>query len=250
MRVSVLGNSDTTGLLLPPGTRTWPALLEERLRDTLREPVTVDSWRFAPYRAGAVEHAVRLVDGAEPDLVIITLASYWCGFGTVHARVAQRFGSRAARRFNRGQRAYTQPVAGGVHEGRTDRSLGRRMARRVIGTQALMSLPQFVDVYSTLLRELALKEQRQVLVLADHHYTPEIHRMLPGLRGTIVEIERAIKPIVVERKFLWGDLEDAITEGGRREQMILSDGIHMTEEAHGRVARALLPVVTRVAQPV
>jgi lysophospholipase L1-like esterase len=32
--------------------------------------------------------------------------------------------------------------------------------------------------------------------------------------------------------------------------MILSDGIHMTEEAHERVAAALLPVVAQVAQSV
>ena len=250
MRVSVLGNSDTTGMFLGANARTWPSLLEERLPALVGEAVTVDNWRFAPYRGGSVAHAGALVEDAEPDLVVITLASYWCGFGTVHARVAQRFGGRAAKLFNRGERAYSQHVTGGVHAGKTDSPLGRRLARRVIGTQTLMSLPQFVEVYSSVLRDLALREQLQVLVLADHHYTPEIHRMLPRLQETITGIEAAIRPLVTERKFLWGDLEAAISEGGRRGEMILSDGIHMTEEAHERVAAALLPVVARVTQSV
>ena len=60
--------------------------------------------------------------------------------------------------------------------------------------------------------------------------------------GAIVGIEHAVRPLVAERELCWGDLEQAISAGGRREEMILSDGVHMTEEAHERVARALLPV--------
>jgi lysophospholipase L1-like esterase len=64
--------------------------------------------------------------------------------------------------------------------------------------------------------------------------------MIPGWRDDHRH-ESAIRPMVVERELLWADLEQAISTGGRRDEMILSDGVHMTEEAHERVATALLP---------
>lgn len=248
MRISVLGNSDTTGMLLGRGARTWPAILEERLARVVAEPVRVDSWRFAPYRPGAVPHALDLVKDAQPDLVVLTLASYWCAFGTVRARVEHLFGRRAAMAFGRGERAYSRRIEGGVHTGKPRRSVVRRSARRLVGTRTLMTHSQFVEVYAALIRELALQEPLQVVVLADHHYTPDVHRMIPGLARAIREIENAIRPIVVERELLWGDLEDAISAGGRRDAMILSDGVHMTKEAHERVATALLPLCEAFAR--
>lgn len=35
-----------------------------------------------PYRPGAVEHAVGIVDAGMSDVVVLTLASFWCAFGT------------------------------------------------------------------------------------------------------------------------------------------------------------------------
>ena len=248
MRISILGNSDTTGMLLAPGARTWPALLQERLGAVLSEPVVVDSWRFAPYRPGAVRHALNLVDDAQPDVVILTLASYWCAFRTVRASVERRFGRRAATFYSRGEQAYSRRAEGGVRPGEPGRQTGRRLVRRLLGTGTVMTFPQFVDVYSSVIRELAQQEQLQVLVLGDHHFTPRVHRMFPALAGAITDIEDAIRPIVLERELLWGDLEQAIRTGGRRDEMILSDGVHMTEEAHERVATALLPVLATFAR--
>ncbi len=248
MRISVLGNSDTTGMMLPGGSRTWPVLVEECLPRLISEPVAVDSWRFAPYRPGAVGHALGLVESAQPDVVVLPLASYWCAFGTVTARVAQRLGRRAAVLYARGERAYTRHVEGGIRPGSPRRYTIRRLTRRVVGTGTWMTLPQFVDIYGTLLRELALREDMQVLVLGDHHYNARIHRVIPGMGAAIAEIEGAIRPVVIERKLLWADLEQAISVGGRREEMVLSDGIHMTAEAHQRVATALLPVLAEVGR--
>lgn len=242
MRISILGNSDTTGMRLPPGARLWPALLQERLSHSVSGPVLVDSWRFAPYRPGAVRYALDLVKDAQPDFVVVTLASYWCAFGTVRARVEQRFGRRVALLYSRAERAYARRFERGRQSGKRGPSIGRRLARRVIGTGTAMTFSQFVDVYGALVRELSQQEQLQVLVLGDHHYTSYVHRVIPGLAGAIAGIESAIRPLVTERELYWGDLEQAISAGDRREEMILSDGVHMTEEAHERVAAALLPV--------
>ena len=247
MRISVIGNSDTTGMLLQPGEKTWPTLLQERLGESLGEPVVVDNWRFVPYRPGAVERALGLVTEAQPDFVILTLASFWCAFGTVRARVERRFGRRAARFYTRAEQAFSRSVERGGRTGQSANAIGRRTARRIIGTSTPMSVDQFIEVYSTLIRTLSQREQLQVLVLGDHHYTAWVRRAMPAIEPAIARIQAAIQPIVVERKLRWGDLEAALSAGGRREEMITWDGVHMTAEAHERGAAALLPTLVEFA---
>ena len=106
-----------------------------------------------------------------------------------------------------------------------------------------MTFSQFVEVYAALIRGLAQLEQLQLLVLGDHPYTSYAHRMIPSLAGAITGIGTAIQPLVVERSLLWADLEASISAGGSRDAMILSDGVHMTAEAHERVAAALQPIL-------
>jgi lysophospholipase L1-like esterase len=110
-----------------------------------------------------------------------------------------------------------------------------------------MTYDQFIEVYSTLIRGLSQREQMQVLVLSDHHYTAQVRRAIPAIEPAIARIQAAIQPIVVERKLRWGDLEQALGAGGRREEMITWDGVHMTAEAHERVAAMLLPTLLEFA---
>jgi hypothetical protein len=243
LRISVLGNSDTSGMQLHPGEKPWPALIQERLSETLTEPVVVDSWRWVPPRPDAVERALALVDGAEPDVVILTLASFWCAFGTVRAHVDQRFGKRAGRLYGRAERAFSSRIERPRSPGAHASGFGRRLGRRLIGTATYMTLDQFVAVYSELIRALSQREQLQVLVLGDHHFNGRVRARIPAIEPAIARIEGAIRPLVLERELQWGDLEEAIAAGGRREEMISWDGVHMTAEAHQRVAAALLPVL-------
>ncbi len=247
MRISVLGNSDTTGMLLLPPAKPWPSLLQERLSQSLGESVVVDNWLFAPSRTDAVGYALGLAERARPDVVAITLASFWCAFPTVHGRVQRRFGRRAARLYSRFERGFERYVERGRRPGRVT-NLGRRLARRLIGTATIVSFEHFVEVYSAIIRELSQQEQLQVLVLGDHHYHAAARRAIPGLEPAIVSIQEAIQPVVAERHLHWGDLEEAITMGGRREDMIRWDGIHMTADAHQRVAAALGPMLEELGK--
>lgn len=243
MRVSVLGNSDTSGRLLAPGERSWPELLREQLSSELREPVEVDSWRFAPYRPDALSYALELVDSASPDFVIVPLASYWCAYSTVQFGIENRFGARAARLAARIEAAYSRrferPSPHGAH--RSTRV--RRLVRKLAGAGTLLTVEQFIDSYSALIRDLSRREDLQVIVLGDHHYDSAIRKTMPAIPGLITRIERSIRPIVEERRLAWGDLEAAISAGGRRDEMLLADGVHMTPEAHRRVAGALAPML-------
>ena len=177
--------------------------------------------------------------------MIVPLASFWCAFATVQTRLLQRYGTRVTRWYLRAERGFRNHVEAGNNEtpGKPTNGFGRRAVRRVIGTSTLLSERQFIEIYSELIRRLSQRERMQVLVLGDHHYTAHVRAGIPRIEGHIAAIERAIRPLVAERHLLWDDLEAAISEGGRREEMIGPDGIHMTAEAHHRVAARLTPVV-------
>jgi hypothetical protein len=207
----------------------------------------VDSWRFAPYRPDALSYALELVDGAKPDFVIVPLASYWCAYSTVQFGIENRFGARAARVAAHLEAAYSRrfekPGPLGAH--RSTRI--RRLARRMAGAGTLLTVQQFIDSYSTLIRELARREDLQIIVLGDHHFSADIRKTMPAIPVVIARIERSIRPLVEERRLAWGDLEQAISVGGGREEMLLAEGVHMTPEAHRRVAAMLAPVLLRAA---
>jgi hypothetical protein len=83
--------------------------------------------------------------------------------------------------------------------------------------------------------------------MGDHHFTAELREKMPAIPGAIREIEAALKPLVRERRLHWGDVEEAIACGGRREEMFLEDQVHMTPEAHERLAAVLIPVLQAIA---
>ena len=243
-----------SGTLFFAGERPWPALIQERLSDGRAEPVVVDNWRWAVYRPGAAEYALKLVEEARPDVVIVTLAAFWCAFATVQIRVEQRFGQRAANLYRRLERTTTRVAEQSDRPGKHTNTLARRTARKLIGMGTLMSVESFVDTAGEVIRKLSQDENLQVLVVAGHHYTADVRRAMPGLEPALQQIRAALRPVVEERRLVWADAEDALRAGGDREHMILGDGIHMTEEAHRRVADALEPVLRkmleRVAAPV
>jgi lysophospholipase L1-like esterase len=242
MRIAVLGNSDTTGQKLPDRNLSWPVLLQERLADELREDVTVDSWRFAPYRPEAVRYAMGLVQEAQPDILIYTLATYWCSFTTVGQRIERRLGRRAAELWGRAERRMVRRAPGGAaSSGPAQRPLSKRIARKVIGAEPVLPYPRYIAVVSELIRELAKIEDMQVMVMADHHFNAAAREIMPAMERTIARANATIRPLVLERRFLWGSVEDALRDGPDRDAMIMADGVHITEEGHRRMVRYLVP---------
>ncbi|MGE3073284.1 MAG: hypothetical protein AB7N24_04265 [Dehalococcoidia bacterium] len=243
VRISVLGNSDTSGQKLAPGEKPWVDLIGPRLEAELGEEVIVDSWKFAAYRGGAVEYARSLVDEAQPDFVILTLATYWCAFSTVQFGVERRFGRRAGELYRRLERFTVNHVERRPSESQPTNHRGRRVARRVIGTGTLLTPNEHCEILSRVIRDLAARENLQVLVFADHHFSDDLRERMPGMSATIVSVELRIKALVEERRLYWGELEPIIAEGGRREDQFHPDGVHITAEAHERFAAHLVPLI-------
>ncbi|HXU23319.1 MAG TPA: SGNH/GDSL hydrolase family protein [Tepidiformaceae bacterium] len=248
MHVSVIGHSDSIGLKLEPGEDSWPVLLGKMLSEELNEPVPVDSWRFAAYGPHAVPWAIGKVTAAQPDVVVIMVSSYWCAFGRVSNKVRQRFGQRAERWYLRAEDGFVKHAEREHGTGKPTNTRTRRFMRRVVGVSAYAGLEEVTDVFTTVVRKLAQLEHLQVILVSDHHFTEAVRQANAGILPTLAHFEAVIRPIANEHRFLWLDIEDALKEGGRREEMVLGDGVHLTAEAHARVAAMLMPVVRRIGQ--
>jgi hypothetical protein len=240
MRICVLGNSDTVGRHLGAAEKPWPLLVQEALQAEFAENVTVDSWRFAPYRPGALEYALSVVDQTRPDFVILPIASYWCAFTTVERSVEKRFGSRAAQVFALAEALYWRRfgVRGGT--GGPGKSFVRSAARRLLGASPVLTISEFVNLYSGVLRELSRREDLQVIVYGDRVFMRALSGAMPGIERVTSRIESALKEVVTERRFRWVELTEVF---GAEEATLVGDGIHMTPDAHARVAEAVLRVV-------
>lgn len=255
MRISVIGNSDTTGQKLADRGKSWPVLVQQRLSEELGSGVEVDSWRFAPYRPNAVDYAMDLVREAQPDIVVYPLATYWCAFTTVKSRVEQRLGQRAGRFAARAEAAYVKRFertrADEAQSGRGQvvrTTVARRLARRVVGASPILSYERYIAIVSELIRQLARLEDTQVLVMGDHHFNERARKTMPQLEATIARVEAVIRPLVEERRLLWGSVEDALRAGEDRDSLIMGDCVHVTEEGHELLAQAMVPLLAKIAR--
>ena len=239
VRISVLGNSDTVGIHLASPDLAWPALVREQLATDLVEPVEVDSWRFAPYRPEAARYALKLVTEAQPDFVVLPIASYWCAFTTVRQNVERRLGARAAAMFSRAENAYATRVERNDGTPGRGRTFLRKAARKTLGTAPVLTVPAFIEVYSELIRELSRREELQVIVYGDRVFSEALRELMPGIGPVIERVEAALKPLTLERRYLWLDLRTAFPGG---QAQLGGDGIHMAPGAHEVIAEALVPL--------
>ncbi|MGH2633719.1 MAG: SGNH/GDSL hydrolase family protein [Tepidiformaceae bacterium] len=249
MHVSVIGHSDSMGLLLRPGEESWPVLLQNGLTAALNEPAQVDSWRFAPYGPRAVSFAIDKVVAAQPDVVILPVASYWCAFGRVANRVRQRYGERAERWYLRAENGFVAHAERDKGPGKPTNTRSRRFVRKVIGVAAYAGQDEVTEVYATIVRRLAQQEHLQMIVMRDHRFTPAVRAANPTIDSTLAHFDAVIRPIADTHLFAWADIEEALNNGGRRDEMIISDGVHVTAEGHARVAAMLLPVLREITEP-
>jgi hypothetical protein len=237
MNVCVLGHSDSIGDLLAPTEDPWPTILARRLSVLAGRPASVAHFKFRPFGPRAVELAIDRVIGCDAEIVIIPLCTYWCGYRVVSASVRRRLGKRAERWYLAGQHSFSRHAEGA--RGEHHRHLIRRAVRKVLGTQPLASVEEVTQVYATVFRRLSHDEHVQLVALADHHFTPAGLRSNPGILEAGERIHAAVKGVVDRRRLIWAQTEDAIRAGGRRDEMFMPDGVHLTGEAHRQMAALL-----------
>jgi hypothetical protein len=148
----------------------------------------------------------------------------------------------APRASTRAEGLYKRRVESSHGLGGPRKSWVRTVARKTLGAAPILTVPEFIDVYSTVIRELSRREDLQIIVFGDRAFSAALREVMPAIEPAMIRIEAAIKPLVFERRLQWADLEQAFNSAGSYQALLLDDGIHMTPKAHERTAAMLMPL--------
>ncbi|MBA4181808.1 MAG: hypothetical protein C0506_14555 [Anaerolinea sp.] len=209
----------------------WPWLVAADLGSARGEPCEVHHVTMIPMGSRVVDYAISKVEASRPDLVLVPLGSYVAAIRTVGERVRRRYGERAHRIFRRLEVRFEARTGNRAGVPGSANRWGRRLLRRVIGTEAYTTLDEVAAVYEELLRRLSQHEGLPVLVLAEPRWPAWVDRENAGANTIFDELCRRTRLVADRRRMLWADCEPLFALAANRDALYLSDGVH--KSAHG-----------------
>lgn len=246
VRILIYGHSDTFGVALPDRSAAWPNLAQAELPALLERPVTVRQRPFLPIRAGAGQRAEEILREDPPDVVVFATNPYGFAVTTVANRLRGRLGETNARRYIRLERRINRWTRAMPMGGRVN-NVGRRLARKVIGTAPESSFEDVMLAHNEVLRVLARQESMEVIVMGGNRLSGWIQREKPQLSRQVETLRETLETFCREHHFQWFNTETALL-GGQRERSFLPDGVHRNAEAHRHFANLVLPVLHSCAE--
>lgn len=249
VRLLVIGHSTSAGGGLPSQSLAWPWLAAADLSLSLGEPVDVRNVIFVPMGTRAVGYAMAKVEEYDPDVVVVSLASYVCAIGTVGERVRRRYGERAHRLYRRFEarfEAATRDATG--TPGRANRG-ARWLARHTIGTATYTSVEEVSSVFEELLSTLARREGMQVVALAEPqwpHWVVKRNRQAATIFSTLCARARAA---VDAHHLIWADSDPRYSAAPDRDALYQADGVHKSIAGHVLQARDVVEALTGPGGP-
>ena len=235
MNLLVLGNSDTRGKFAPGPT--WTQVARERL--SAADPGLVFAERgFSPIGDSATAYVERFLAEYRPDMVVLPLGTFAFTVGFTWPRIQRLLGRRIAARYRRAEEAFdtrTRPT--GTPPGRLN-TLVRKSARRVVGTQPILSRAALEAAYTRVLDALARLEDLDVLLVA-----------YPAERGRLVKVRRiaeerqrfldTIATIAARRHFRLLDSAPLFAGREDEDEIMTADGFHLERAGHALLGEAV-----------
>lgn len=245
MKILVLGHSDSDGSRLADSARAWPWLLRDWLGERGVQVEVIHRVFFAS--PGCVRFLERQLAEHQPDVVILATSTYGAVIQLISNRVRELLGERAAHVVQRVE----DRVNGDGRKPRNSTSrlvmLGRRAARRAIGTRATYPVESLIGWYLDCYRRLAREEQVHTIVLAGVGYGSSLQRLNPRLNTLQDTANRRFEAAAAEYHFDFLVHEELL--GGREAKapFYLPDEVHTNEEAQRLAAMAMLPLLMKQA---
>lgn len=241
LKLMVLGNSDSAGLVLESPEDAWPSLLVRDLEAHVGRPVEFVHQRVMVHVPGVVDHVMQRVEAADPDVVILALTIYSFTVSMPELRLRQQNRSRMARWYVRA--AHRTEQAGPL--GRMARQVGQGLARRVIGGGTYGTYEGAVQGFSELIRRVSMREDCELLVLGAPHLSAAEQRRNPRIPRVARRFNDELRTLTLERHQTWVESEEAFALAGNRDALFV-DAVHKTPRGHRALADAMLPELLKM----
>lgn len=236
----MLGNSDTQGVFVDGPT--WSAVVRERVSAQVGGEVELTEVGFSAVGASGVAYAERKVRELSPDLVILPLGTFAFTVGFTWKRVERLAGKRIAERFRRAEESFDERTRAGRDQPHRLNRAARKLVRRLIGTQPLISQGDLTKNYAAIIRAFARFEDVDLLLVA-----------YPAERGRYVRVRKIEDR---RRRFLsdvrneaeqhryrlldGGPLFDTAEDDG---SLLTADGFHLQRGGHELLGQAVAAAV-------
>jgi hypothetical protein len=228
MKLLVLGNSDTSAAF--SGGRSWAELVREGLERELSEPIEYEHLVFGPFGRQSPALAEELVRDSEADVVILPLGDFAFTTGFVWKRVESLFGRRAGRSYRRREQQFDAATRGGRRMRTALNGLARRWARRLVGTQPLMSVEQASSCYEAVVRAIARVEQAHVVLVGYPTAGPPHEK--PRLDRERERFHARVREVAARHRYQWVAANDAVAHLPSATDVFTPDGFHMNQLGH------------------
>jgi hypothetical protein len=184
----------------------------------------------------------RVLAQHQPDLVVLPLGTFLFTVGFTWPRIRRLFGQRVANRYRQAEEAFdTKTRPSGSPPGRLNSSV-RKTARRLLGTQPIMSRRALEEAYGRVLDTLARHEDLDVLLVA-----------YPAERGRLVKVRKiaderqafldVVTAMAAKRHFRL--LDSGPLFAGREDEdgIMTADGFHLQGAGHEVLGEAVAGVI-------
>lgn len=229
MNILVLGNSDTRGTFVDGPT--WTAVLRMAVATRSGAPVDLSEVAFSAVSASGPAYAERKIRELRPDVVILPLGTFAFSVGFTWKRIERLFGKRIAARYRRAEEAFDRRTREPGNEPRRLNRLGRNAARRIVGTQPLVSQRQLTDSYLEVIRAVARVEDVDLLLVA---YPPEQgkHVTIRNLAAKRAEFLAGIRAEASRRHYRLVDSAPLFAAAPPGDDLLTADGFHLQRRGH------------------
>lgn len=240
MKLLIFANSDSSGTVI--AGHPWPKQIVAAVEREASVAVELVERGFSAVGGDPVSYAERVVQKERPDVVILPLTTYSFAVQFVAPRIRQLLGERAwsryraiESRFDRGTRStrLLKPI----------NRVGRKAARRLIGTAPLATPSAVTQVYAETIRCLARMEDLHLIAMTYPRFGRDIEAANPGIADRVRAFELDIRRVVNEHRFTWADGQAALDAAGVGDDAAAPDGFHLSDTAHRVYGDMLAPLV-------
>lgn len=233
MKILVLGDSDSAGRHTDGAP--WPELLRQSLEASPGTTVTIESAAFSPVSPNGGDYCERKAREAQPDAVVLLVASFPFVAGFVWLRVERLFGKRAGRWYKKLEDGFDSGTKGRGQGRDTLNRLARKVIQRLVGRMPYASRQTVTANYQDAFRALSRLEDVEVVLF--------------GYPGMSEAANRGKAP--AERKRFFADMREAARAhhfrwvdgmelfSGIERDDVMADPFHFNARGHGIIARAV-----------
>lgn len=245
MRLLILGESDSTGLVLEDPSVAWGNRASTELEGRSGDTLETTHVRFFSWVATAESYLEKLLADGPFDTVVLSTTKVGFTTFTVDNRIREILGNRAGSLFQNAVAGVDRRTLWRQPPGwkRTVNQAGHRVARRVIGLGPVATSEAVTNGYLQTMKALARLEDTLVVVVLAPQVPSSTLLRHPKLGEVVEQFRTAMRGEALRRRFSVVDPMEVMPPPGAERDRLFIDDVHKTPELHEMLAAAVVKAV-------